>query len=355
MPDAAEPAYSQVAEHVERILIGLLDDLELDESYQEPMADLRKRLIGGLNWYELIPLLHDLAALMLAVNNSGQQAFDRYLEQLNERLDLFQRHLLAASEGHADQAQVARALDDRLREQVDELSDSVRQAAPGTDLKLTLERRLDDLLGTLDDQQRVHDQREQAMTDALEGMAARVATMEREAQHQREDLELQRQKTLLDPLTGLLNRAGWAEHLSRALGAWQTQRGELWLVMLDLDHFKRINDSYGHLAGDKVLKIVAQQLRRRLRPQDCLARFGGEEFVLVFPEEDVTAALAFARALCSTVSACPFHFKGERVVITASIGLTAFQPGESTDEALRRADAALYRAKAQGRDQVQRG
>jgi diguanylate cyclase (GGDEF) domain len=123
--------------------------------------------------------------------------------------------------------------------------------------------------------------------------------------------------------------------------------------MLDLDHFKRINDGYGHLAGDKVLKIIATQLRKHLRPIDFIARFGGEEFVLLMPDTPLSAGLHLIEKLRAAIQACPFHFKGEPVTITTSIGVSAFRPGDRSDHVLKRADEALYRAKRRGRNCVE--
>ena len=123
--------------------------------------------------------------------------------------------------------------------------------------------------------------------------------------------------------------------------------------MLDLDHFKRINDGYGHLAGDKVLKIIAAQLRKRLRPTDFIARFGGEEFVLLIPSTPLATGLQLAEKLRAAIEACPFHFKGEPVTITVSIGLAAFRGGDRSDHVLKRADEALYRAKHNGRNCIE--
>jgi diguanylate cyclase len=125
--------------------------------------------------------------------------------------------------------------------------------------------------------------------------------------------------------------------------------------MLDLDHFKRINDSYGHLAGDKVLKIIATVLRKRLRGSDFIARFGGEEFVLLLPATPPAVGAKLLETLRAAIEACPFHFKGERVTITISMGLTSFRVGEHSDLALKRADQALYRAKNAGRNRVELG
>ncbi|MBI6942104.1 diguanylate cyclase [Pseudomonas putida] len=353
LPDAVEPPYSQVAAHIEQTLIGLLDDLSLPERHKAQALEMRERVARGLNWYELIPVLDDLAVLMLAITDSGQHEFETYLQQINERLESFQSHLHEASAGHADNSSAARELDSQLREQVDGLQSSVQGAADVDSLKQILENRLEGLLVTMDDHQHERDRREQELAGRLQGLAERVANMEQEALGYREHLEEQRQKALIDPLTGLPNRAAWSEQVERELLDWHENGGHLAMAILDLDHFKRINDSYGHLAGDKVLKIVADQLRKRLRGRDFIARFGGEEFVLLLPQTSPAAGAKIAEGLRAAIEACPFHFKGERVVITASIGLSAFRSGERGDQVLKRADAALYRAKDLGRNRVE--
>ncbi|GLO45809.1 GGDEF domain-containing protein [Pseudomonas putida] len=353
LPYAVEPPYSQVAAHIEQTLIGLLDDLSLPERHKAQALNMRERVARGLNWYELIPVLDDLAVLMLAITDSGQHEFETYLQQLNERLEGFQSHLHEASAGHADNSSAARELDTQLREHVDGLQSSVQGAADVDSLKHILENRLEGLLVTMDEHKHERDRREQELAGRLQGLSERVANMEQEALGYREHLEEQRQKALLDPLTGLPNRAAWSERVEREILEWQAHGGHLAMAILDLDHFKRINDSYGHLAGDKVLKIVADQLRKRLRGGDFIARFGGEEFVLLLPQTSPADAVQIAEVLRATVEACPFHFKGERVVITTSIGLGAFRSGERGDQVLKRADAALYRAKELGRNRVE--
>ncbi|AIG04029.1 diguanylate cyclase [Pseudomonas fluorescens] len=353
LPDSPEPSYSSVAKHIEGTLLGLLGDLDLPEHHRPQAEAMRERLAHGLNWYELLPILDDLAVLMLAITDSGQHEFEAYLKRLNERLEAFQSNLQAASDGHADSRSAAREMDTHIREQMDGLQSSVQEAADLDDLKQVLESHLEGLLGAMDEHQKQRDQREHEVAARLQGLAERVASMEQEAQGYRDHLEVQRQKALIDPLTGLPNRAAWNERLEYEVNAWHQQGNSLSLAMLDLDHFKRINDSYGHLAGDKVLKIIANVLSKRLRPTDFIARFGGEEFVLLMPDSALGDALELGERLRAAIEACPFHFKGERVTITMSIGMAQFQPGERSDLALKRADEALYRAKAAGRNQVQ--
>ena len=355
LPDSPEPSYSSVAKHIEDTLIGLLDDLTLPERHRPQAEAMRDRLKNGLNWYELLPILDDLATLMLAITDSGQHEFEAYLQQLNERLEAFQSNLQAASEGHADNSSAARAMDTQIREQVDGLQTSMQEAADLDDLKQVLENHLEGLLGTMDQHQKQRDAREQEVAARLKGLAERVAHMEQEALGFREHLEEQRQKALIDPLTGLPNRAAWSERLEHEIKQWQQHGNTLSLAMLDLDHFKRINDNYGHLAGDKVLKIIATVLRKRLRAADFIARFGGEEFVLLLPATTPAVGAKLLETLRAAIEACPFHFKGERVTITISMGLASFRMGEHSDLVLKRADQALYRAKNGGRNRVELG
>ncbi|MFW0753596.1 diguanylate cyclase [Pseudomonas sp. H11T01] len=355
LPDSTEPSYSSVARHIEETLLGLLDDLSLPERHRPQAEAMRERLQHGLNWYELLTILDDLAVLMLAITDSGQHEFQVYLKQLNERLESFQSNLQAASDGHADSRSAAREMDTQIREQVDGLQSSVQDAADLDSLKHVLENHLEGLLGTMDQHQKQRDQREQEVAGRLQGLAERVASMEQEAQGYREHLEEQRQKALIDPLTGLPNRAAWSERLDHEVAEWQQHGKTLLLAMLDLDHFKRINDNYGHLAGDKVLKIIAGVLRKRLRGSDFIARFGGEEFVLLVPDTALPVGMNLAQTLRAAIEACPFHFKGERVTITVSMGMTAFKPGERSEMVLKRADQALYRAKDAGRNRVELG
>jgi diguanylate cyclase len=355
LPPPPEPGYSAIANHVEATLLGLLDELVLPERHQDQADLLRERILAGLNLYELVPVLDDLAVLMLAIADVGQREFEGYLKQLNERLATFQGGLQDAHDGYADSVSSARELDSELRQQVDGLHNSVQQATDLPSLKELVENRLDGLLGTMEQYQRQRDEREQLVAGRLQTLVERVANMEQEAKGFRQHLEEQRQKALLDPLTGLPNRAAWNERLDLELARWQRYGGELLMAVVDIDFFKRINDEYGHLAGDKVLKIIAGELHKRLRKTDFIARFGGEEFALLIPATPLDGGLLLLETLRAGIEACPFHFRGERVTITLSAGISAFASAERSDQVFERADQALYRAKRGGRNCIEAG
>lgn len=353
LPASLEPPYSSVASHIETTLLELLSELTLPERYMAQAQAMHARIRRGLNWYELLPVLDELAILMLAVNDGSQQEFERYLQQLNQRLENFQRQLQLTHGDHVESRSAALALDDVLREHVDGLQTSMRGATDIDGLKQVLESRLEGLLASMEQHRLQREAREQEIAARLQGLGERVTSMEREALDYRDKLEQQRHKALLDPLTGLPNRAAWNERLALEHGRLQQTGTGLLLAILDLDHFKSINDTYGHQAGDKVLKIIANVLRKGLRGDDFIARFGGEEFALLMPGSDLSGGSRLLERLRAAVQQCPFHFKGERVTVTMSAGVAVFKSGENASQVLKRADQALYRAKEAGRNQIE--
>jgi diguanylate cyclase (GGDEF)-like protein len=162
-----------------------------------------------------------------------------------------------------------------------------------------------------------------------------------------------------DSKTGLLNAATWERESTAELGRALRTRTPLAVALLDLDRFKNINDTYGHLVGDQVLKEVACTLNAVLREYDLAGRFGGEEFALLLPQTRATDAMRIAERVRASVAGlsliAPGASGGERVQVTVSIGVAALDGGDKREfpDLLAAADAALYRAKASGRDQVQ--
>lgn len=355
LPMMSEQAYSAIAEHVQATLFGLLDDLQLPESHGPQAAALRERVERGLNWYELVPVLDDLAVLMRAATSESQREFENYLQSLNERLSTMQDNLSAAHEGVAQSQEAARVLDDELRQHVGGLRHSVLEANDLASLKQAVRTRLDGLLATADAYQQRHSQHENQLGERLQQLVGRVTSLEQAASGLRQRLEEQRQLALVDTLTELPNRAAWDERLEVEVARWQRYGGELLLAVLDVDHFKRINDDFGHLAGDRVLKIIAAELRKRLRKTDFIARFGGEEFALLLPHTPLPEGLRLLDTLRQGIEQCPFHFKGEPVTVTLSGGLGRFAEGETLEQVFERADHALYAAKDAGRNRIELG
>ena len=154
-----------------------------------------------------------------------------------------------------------------------------------------------------------------------------------------------------DPLTGLLNRRGLMRAAEREIARARRHRHPLALVLLDLDHFKEINDRFGHAVGDEALREFARRLKRAARASDLLARYGGEEFAILLPETDLAQAERAAERLLAEVRAEPFATSAGELVITASAGVAVFpHHGKDWNALFRAADQALYLAKRGGRN-----
>ncbi len=214
-------------------------------------------------------------------------------------------------------------------------------------------------LGTLCVTDTVQRDFDTAQVELLNGLARQVMNLValRAAKRELTDaLATMTELARTDALTGLLNRAAWHEEAGTLHRLVQRQAGALTLVMLDLDHFKRINDSHGHAAGDAVLREVGRLLRSELRTTDRVGRIGGEEFAIAMPFTTAQAAASRIERLRERIAAQPVAHGtqgGQRIAVTVSGGVAPWREGDRTLEAaLRRADAALYRAKASGRNRV---
>lgn len=347
-----EKNYSQAAAHIETILINVLTQLQILDKQRLQADQLRERISGGLNWYELAAALDDLSTLVLGAQQSCQQDFELYLQQLNSRLAQFHGNLEQAHVAYTGSLEAGKALEGTIRDQVKGLHSDVSNATNLEALKANVETKLNALLVNVEESRCLHTDREEQVAGQLKSMTDRIRVMEIEATTFRNHLEEQRERALIDTLTGLPNRAGLEKRMEEEYERWQRYGGELLLVMLDVDHFKRVNDQFGHLSGDKVLRLIAQQLSRRLRKSDFIGRFGGEEFVILMPGTTVEKAATVLEELRNGIENSPFHFKNERVTITISIGFTDFRQDDTLDQVFERADKAMYRAKGDGRNQV---
>lgn len=166
--------------------------------------------------------------------------------------------------------------------------------------------------------------------------------------------ETLRTQSIRDPLTGLFNRRYLEETLERELPRMIRKKASLGVMMADVDHFKRLNDTFGHEAGDAVLRELAQIFRKQLRAEDIACRYGGEEFTLILPEAQIEKVRDRAEQLRQAVEAAEFHFHGQSFgPVTVSIGIASYPKHGATGETLlRAADRALYRAKEEGRNRV---
>jgi diguanylate cyclase len=186
-------------------------------------------------------------------------------------------------------------------------------------------------------------------------LGARLQETRHEIKMLQDDLIAVRTESLTDPLTSLSNRKAFDAALAAAVEAAQSTREPLTLLITDIDHFKRFNDSYGHLTGDQVLRLVALSVKQNVKGADLAARFGGEEFAVILPNTPLRSGLTVAEHIRRAVMSKELvkRSTGENLGrITISIGAATFRPGDTAAGLIERADACLYAAKRGGRNRV---
>jgi diguanylate cyclase len=183
-----------------------------------------------------------------------------------------------------------------------------------------------------------------------EQMQARVAELEAQAKDLQGKLTDEQRLSMRDPLTDIANRLAYEKRIEEELKRWERFRQPTWIVVWDVDHFKRINDGYGHRAGDRVLRVVAERLASRMRTTDFIARYGGEEFVMILCGTQRDDAVRLIEEMRDGIFTLKFNSRGTPLAVTVSSGFTALQTGDSAAAAFDRADKALYQAKQTGRN-----
>jgi diguanylate cyclase len=269
---------------------------------------------------------------------------------------LYARHLESAGEAAATKASAG----------LQTLLDGIEAASQDTDAQVCAVKQ------SLDHHHAELSQRPPANSSDLQDMVLAIAEDTRRASHTlaafevllestnaevallRNELTQARKEAANDALTGVLNRRGFDDAVQAVLAEQQVGGAGLVLMMLDLDHFKQINDTFGHVFGDRVLKAVAQVVKSSVKGRDLVARYGGEEFVVLLSGISMQAALSLANQIRESVAAARIRRSDDVKVgaVTVSIGLAEHRHGEAVELLVERADRALYRSKHEGRNLV---
>lgn len=344
---------------VSRQLLLLLEGIEIPAALDHPAQTIKQLLAASNNSATAFePVLDQCVNLLLKIkqhSQSEQQDIDKFLSHITEQLTALDQTVNGASTAALESAENRNKLDQSVSEQMRELQLSSTNATKLEPLKKIITHRLKNIAKEIQkhsDEETVQRQKNQQKLDELTN---KIKAMESESIDLKSKLKIANTQALRDTLTGLPNRNAYNERLETEIARWKRYHSPLSLIIWDIDHFKSINDRYGHKAGDKVLLLIAKQLSEHSRKSDFISRFGGEEFTMLLPNTHVQSALILANQLRQTIEKTGFNASGSSVAITISCGITEFIEGDTDETAFDRADQALYQAKQQGRNRCSIG
>ncbi|RTZ15404.1 diguanylate cyclase [Vibrio aquaticus] len=357
----SNPDYSvnQIANSSDRELLlrlsdelqHLITELDFEGESGELLTDIRAKLLIGVNTHTLLELTLQTLKLVIEGTNFERKTSEQFLEQVNASLS-------SSLKSSAQNVQQSQSYFDHRQEMNSELSEllsdtqaKVNGAEDLTELKSEVSP-LFDQLNSLTERLKHAEQREQALLERMGYGKTQLEALFEVTQDYRRRLEDQAERMLLDPLTKVYNRAAFGDRLELEYRRWIRAQHSLRIVLLDIDGFKSINDSFGYTAGDKALKIIARTIKKELQDTDTVARFSGEEFILLLPEQSDNDVFKLIQTIQSQVSKLPFKFRDRNLMITLSAACTTFKDSDTPEEVLERLNLCLNEAKSLGKSQL---
>lgn len=340
-------SHARIVDELQR----LITELDFAGAIGESLGDIRRQLLVGVNPAILAETCLQVIELIIEGTREERKVSQAFLNTLNESLSAVHCSFTESlDEGRALQSatqDTRQAIDQELQA----INHTLASHHSFDELKAAISNHMGAINLLLQDREAMA-ARERHLLTRLSTMESKLRLMKEETAEYKKRLTIQKHKLFLDSLTQVHNRAALDERLEQEYKRWLRYRTPLCMAIIDIDHFKRINDNYGHMAGDKALKVVAKALQNALRDTDFIARFGGEEFVVLLPNINPDKFQTPLETLRQTIKSIPFRFRDAKVEITISIGATLFKDGDSPSDVFERADKALYHSKHSGRDQV---
>lgn len=330
----------------------LLDNLSVPSSMENEISKLKSELQLLGDSTDINQFLDLFSQFVIELLNAEQTSFRQYLKNLDDPLNVIEQ-LMHDNDIHLDQR-------DKLHENFDlslntglaSINTSLDNSKDIDTLKQQIKFRLDLLKQEFVDYNEERSTLENELISQYQSMKVQFTVLQKAQEHAVKEIQVYQEKSLTDSLTQLPNRAAWDNQLESEWQRFQRYGSALSLAIVDIDHFKKINDHHGHLAGDNVLRAVAIQLKKYLRNTDFLARYGGEEFGLLLPETNIEDAAIALDHVRQKVNNAQFKFKDQSVSVTISIGISQATKESSPDLLFSQADTAMYQAKKSGRNQI---
>ncbi|MCF6434393.1 diguanylate cyclase [Pseudoalteromonas sp. MMG022] len=333
-------------------LLNLANELTFDEDVSQEVTAIK----GNITLTDDIDSLLNAALSIIRVIVKSiareRQSAQGFLVSLNQTLEELNTSIVETTKHSQNVNKQITNLNKRIEAKINSLNSQTQKATSISELKSLVDGELKLLSQDLIERERIESEDKKALYESFEKINDRINVLEGKVNTYKKRLSEQRYKSLLDGLTKLPNRTAFDDRFHQEFHLFGINKSDITLVVIDVDHFKSINDKYGHSAGDKTLQVIARALKKAIRKTDFIARYGGEEFVLLMPGLHLEHAKQPLEKVRNTIKSIPFKFKETQVQITISLGATQFKEGDTPLSAFDRADSALYEAKNSGRDRL---
>ena len=284
--------------------------------------------------------------------NKKIKELSKYMGSVARRLDGLQSHLKEEKSGRKSSSDGRGDLSELVGNNIKQIRESVAGAESIDVLQKAIDSRLDEVDSKVTTFVEAESERADKAEKSSAALEAQLEKLQTQTNKLRQSLEAARTDAVVDPLTGVSNRRAYDERFQVEYARWKRNHEPLTLAVMDIDHFKKINDTFGHPIGDKVLKVVAGRIQQQVRESDFFGRIGGEEFAFILVNSDIENAMEKVETLRKSVEDCNFSIKKKKFQVTMSIGLATFKGSDTIDTIYARADEALVKAKQTGRNKT---
>jgi diguanylate cyclase len=356
LPEPGAAAIPDPQEHdaqVQAVIVAVLERLARLPELRPTLADLWERSKGAMSPDEFAEGLERVARLVGEQRANllrEKKEIEELLQQMDVRLGEIANYLASDIADQKSAQSSSQQLDLVVMNEVRSLDADIQRASDLGALRERVRERLNVISTHLQEFRAREGARVTAQLDRTQRMRLRVTDLEREIHGLHKSLQEEQSLRMIDALTGIPNRAAYDDRIRHDYNRWQRDHTAISVLAWDIDRFKDINDAYGHSAGDKVLRVVAQHLAQHVRGTDFVARYGGEEFVMILIGTEAAQAAVTADKIRVGIENMGFHFHNKPVVVTASCGITTFRGDDTPETIFDRADRALYHAKDGGRN-----
>ncbi|HYA40596.1 MAG TPA: GGDEF domain-containing protein [Syntrophobacteraceae bacterium] len=340
------------------LLLGILDSLAfiVMGKFEKRYGELYEKTRECESVLSLIPIGDEITQLLgelMEESTERMNISNDFLIELSKDLHKVEEHLLTYRDYSRESHEITTQFNNYLLENTNDVHLTFDAYADKTDLRTVITSKLNMLIEAIEDKTKVDDLRHQEADSKICELQNNLKTYEEEILQVRERTETLEKEVMLDELTQINNRRAYDLQIRENLRRYHRDGLVFSLILIDIDHFKRVNDTYGHMIGDSCLKEVARLTKSSIRESDFLARYGGEEFIIILEGCDVSNARSVAEKIRSCIEKARFHFQDESISVTVSLGVTEVTSSDTEpDTPFTRVDEAMYRAKNDGRNRV---